>query len=76
MFPVRSLRVSDSFTTRLVIAVVVLLPVPMSAVADNPTTASGRPDFTGTYNTATLTPLERPVAFGVPKVRHTITWGR
>ena len=29
-----------------------------------PRTASGRPDLSGTYDTATLTPLERPVAFG------------
>ena len=29
-----------------------------------PRTASGRPDLSGTYDTATLTPLERPVEFG------------
>ena len=27
-------------------------------------TASGKPDLSGTYNAATLTPLERPTAFG------------
>ena len=29
-----------------------------------PRTASGRPDLSGTYDTATLTPLERPTEFG------------
>ena len=29
-----------------------------------PRTASGRPDLSGTYDTATLTPLERPAEFG------------
>lgn len=28
---------------------------------DEPRTASGRPDFTGTYDAATVSPLERPV---------------
>ena len=31
---------------------------------ETPRTASGRPDLSGTYDTATLTPLERPVDFG------------
>ena len=31
---------------------------------DIPRTASGRPDFTGTYNTSTLTPLVRPAEYG------------
>jgi hypothetical protein len=31
---------------------------------DIPRTASGKPDLSGTYDTATLTPLERPGAFG------------
>ena len=29
-----------------------------------PRTPGGRPDLSGTYDTATLTPLERPVEFG------------
>jgi hypothetical protein len=36
-----------------------------AALADSgPRTPDGRPDFSGTYNTATLTPLQRPAAFG------------
>ena len=31
---------------------------------DIPRTAEGRPDFSGTYDVATLTPLERPEMFG------------
>ena len=31
---------------------------------ENPRTANGRPDLSGTYDTATLTPLERPVELG------------
>ncbi|MXW02257.1 MAG: hypothetical protein F4X59_14410 [Holophagales bacterium] len=34
------------------------------AAQDEPRTASGRPDFTGTYDTATVTPLQRPVELG------------
>jgi hypothetical protein len=37
---------------------------PEAAGADIPRTADGRPDLTGRYNVATLTPLERPAAFG------------
>ena len=32
--------------------------------ADIPRTASGRPDLSGSYDTATVTPLQRPRAFG------------
>jgi hypothetical protein len=35
-----------------------------SASADIPRAADGRPDISGTYNMATLTPIERPEAFG------------
>ncbi|MFU8815794.1 MAG: hypothetical protein ACNA7W_10650 [Pseudomonadales bacterium] len=36
-----------------------------TAVADDDRrTADGRPDFSGTYNVATLTPLQRPAALG------------
>ena len=32
--------------------------------ADVPRTASGRPDMSGTYDVATLTPFERPSSLG------------
>ena len=32
--------------------------------ADIPRTPSGRPDLSGTYDTATVTPLQRPTQFG------------
>ncbi|MEE2638052.1 MAG: hypothetical protein VYE68_12560 [Acidobacteriota bacterium] len=34
------------------------------AQGDNPRTSSGRPDLSGTYDTATVTPLQRPREFG------------
>jgi hypothetical protein len=34
------------------------------ALADIPRTASGHPDLSGTYNIATLTPLQRPEQYG------------
>ena len=47
-------------------AVVLALAPPVAAVAQDgvPRTASGRPDLSGTYDTATLTPLQRPERFG------------
>ena len=50
----------------------VLLSLVMSSVAfaqgggEIPRTASGRPDLSGTYDVATLTPLERPAEYGDP----------
>ena len=43
-----------------------LLAVPAAAdsASDIPRTPSGRPDLTGTYDIATLTPLQRPEEFG------------
>ncbi len=35
-----------------------------SQAADIPRTASGKPDFSGTYDSATLTPLTRPKEYG------------
>ena len=34
------------------------------AAESEPRTAAGRPDFTGTYDTATVTPLQRPIELG------------
>ncbi len=46
-------------------ALVVLVAPCLAAEADGiPRTASGHPDLTGTYNAATLTPLERPAGLG------------
>ena len=46
-------------------AVALLAAAPLAAAedADIPRTASGRPDLTGTYDIATLTPLERDPKF-------------
>ncbi len=41
-----------------------VLLLPLVAQADIPRTASGRPDLSGTYDVATLTPLQRPQRFG------------
>ena len=47
-------------------AVLLLALVPALSAQDDgiPRTASGRPDLNGTYDAATLTPLERPVSLG------------
>ena len=45
----------------------VFLVVNMTAALhaqDIPRTTTGKPDLSGTYDTATLTPLERPEVFG------------
>ena len=60
-------------TSRFVAGTLVLgLALPMAAAAQEglPRTASGRPDLSGTYDTATLTPLQRPQRFGM---RQTLT---
>ena len=46
--------------------VLVAFAAPAAAAGDEdiPRTASGRPDFSGHYDVATLTPLARPQAFG------------
>jgi hypothetical protein len=41
-----------------------LLAVALAAAAEVPRTPEGLPDFSGTYDIATLTPLERPEMFG------------
>ena len=49
----------------LSIALMVLAPVALAQdSADIPRTADGRPDLSGTYDIATLTPLQRPDEFG------------
>ena len=46
-------------------AIAVLAAAPALAQStDIPRTASGRPDLSGTYDIATLTPLQRPERFG------------
>ncbi|NKB99491.1 MAG: hypothetical protein GKR90_13480 [Pseudomonadales bacterium] len=49
------------FRTGLILAIAA---VPLVTSADIPRTASGHPDLTGTYDVATLTPLERPKKYG------------
>ena len=49
----------------LSIALTLLAPVAFAQDgADIPRTPDGRPDLTGTYDTATLTPLQRPAEYG------------
>jgi hypothetical protein len=40
------------------------LPAAADSASDIPRTSDGRPDLTGTYDIATLTPLQRPTEFG------------
>ncbi|XOV86024.1 MAG: hypothetical protein ACFHX7_13750 [Pseudomonadota bacterium] len=54
---------STGYTWLLAIAAVLCLPGPASAGEAKPT-ATGRPDLSGTYDTATLTPLSRPARYG------------
>jgi hypothetical protein len=67
------LMLSPRFHNRLLIVLLVsgcALSLPAASMAegdterDIPRTASGRPDLTGTYDAATLTPLTRPPEFG------------
>ncbi len=48
----------------LAVAVLVLAPAAGAQAQDIPRTPDGRPDLSGTYDTATLTPLQRPGRFG------------
>ena len=52
------------FTNLLVSSWALVLLVAVAAEGDIKRTASGRPDLSGTYDVATLTPFERPTAFG------------
>ena len=46
------------------LAVVCLAPVAAAQIGDIPRTPSGRPDLSGTYDVATLTPMQRPTELG------------
>jgi len=54
----------------MLIALTALVPVALAQQggADIPRTSDGRPDLSGTYDIATLTPLERPAALGDQQV--------
>ena len=65
----REVRMRNSIrhgtTASAALALALVLAAGATAEAQEiPRTASGRPDLSGTYDTATLTPLERPAAFG------------
>ena len=48
-------------TALVILLIAGLAPAALHAAEDNvPRTASGHPDLSGTYDAATLTPLERP----------------
>ena len=51
-------------TAFLVVGLALSLPAAVMAQGKNPRTASGHPDFSGSYDAATLTPFERPKEFG------------
>jgi len=42
----------------------ILAPLASAQSSDIPRTPEGKPDFSGTYDVSTLTPLQRPAAFG------------
>lgn len=50
-------------TVRIAVTAALLLTAPAFS-QDGPRTPSGKPDFSGTYDIATLTPLTRPKEFG------------
>ncbi len=50
--------------TSWLLCAVVAAAMTMPASAGVPRTSKGRPDFSGTYNVGTLTPLQRPKMFG------------
>ena len=56
-----------AFASVLAVCVVGLVATSIASaqtVTDNPRPPSGRPDLSGTYDTATVTPLQRPRHFG------------
>ena len=56
----RTVRLLGGITMALGVAA----PLVSAQVEGIPRTPSGRPDLSGTYDTATLTPLQRPREFG------------
>ena len=50
--------------SRTLITAVTLAAAPLAVAADIPRTADGKPDLSGTYDIATVTPLERPEELG------------
>ena len=46
------------------LASILLTQLAMAQSADIPRTRDGKPDFSGTYDVSTLTPLQRPTRFG------------
>jgi hypothetical protein len=61
--PVPLFRHAESIVA-LACALAISLPVATMAADRIPRTASGKPDLSGTYDAATLTPLTRPAAYG------------
>ena len=55
---------SGLFLSALVLALAAISVPATAQKEDIPRTASGRPDISGTYDLATLTPLQRPREFG------------
>ena len=53
-----------TLTAVLIVALCLSLPASLAAESDVPRTASGHPDLTGNYDSATLTPLTRLAEFG------------
>jgi len=54
------------FTATILLSCAVAAAIPAAAMSEDkvPRTKSGKPDLTGTYDAATLTPLVRPAQFG------------
>ena len=55
---------SQMLAVLLIIGLALSLPAAVMAEGEIPSTASGRPDLSGSYDPATLTPLERPAEYG------------
>ncbi|MEE2778820.1 MAG: hypothetical protein VYE73_18925 [Acidobacteriota bacterium] len=58
------MRSTFTFVVGLILLASAVGAVEPANEADIPRTADGQPDFSGTYNVATLTPLERPEMLG------------
>ncbi len=52
------------FPLSIVLVVILTAPPAIGEAQDIPRTPSGKPDLTGTYDIATLTPLQRPARLG------------